>query len=132
MEWDEASDEIWNRFCELDDESQIDIVENSASGIVKIFPTKHFNDFCKKEFKGDYKRAAQAVLDGYDYDMDLSAPWCMYDESGGFFRTAETPSEFVDNEDALVGDLMDNEDILSDMGFSEDEIEEFHRAYEEE
>lgn len=133
MDWDEASDRIWYSFCELDDESQVDIVENSAPSLVRVFETKDFDSFCKKNFNGKYEKVAQAILDGRDsYDMDFDQKWCMYDEEGELFRTGDTPADFVDNEDAFASDLMDDEDMLSQLGFSQDEIEILEQAYENE
>lgn len=133
MDWDEALDMIWSRFCELEDELQVDFVENSAPTVVHIFHASEFNDFCKRVLHGDFKKAAQAALDGADsYDMDFDQPWMMYDETNELFRSGDTPADFVDNEDDLVSDLLDDEDMLSQLDFSEEEIEAFKKAYENE
>ena len=133
MDWDEASDRIWNSFCELEDELQVEMVENSAPTLVHIFPMNTFNSFCKKKMHGDFQKVGKAVLDGADsYDMDFSQPWCLYDETNELFRSGDTPADFVDNEEYLTSELRGDEDMLSQLGFSDEESEELRQAYEEE
>lgn len=132
MDWNEASNLIWERFCELDDNLQIDPVEYSEGGDVWIFPTKSFNSFCKRTFNDDFKKAAEAVVDGYTaYDFDLDQLWCLYDSSMKCFRTGDTPADFVDDIESFTADLLDMEDLLSQMEFSDEEIESFKKAYDE-
>ncbi len=133
MNWEKASYKIWNRFCELEDKKQVKEAENSFTDTVFIFPTSSFNDFCKNIVKLDYMEVAKAVAEGTCSDTcDLSDPWCMYEPIMHQFTTDESPAGLVEYPDKLVENLMDDENLLLQLGFSKDEVEEFVLAYKEE
>lgn len=135
MDWKTASTMIWNRFCDLDDNAQIEDAENSFGEKVFIFPTSKFNEFCKNVLQLDYVDVAEAVSNSIHYDVDefdFHDPWCMYDPIMKQFTTDESPASLVDDPDTLVENLMDEDELRIRLGFTEDEVNEIIRAYESE
>lgn len=130
MNWKEAIDVIWNRFCELDATKQIDKVENGFTEPVFIFPTANFNDFCKNEVKLNFVEVAEAVANGMGDGFDLHDPWCMYDPIMKKFITDENPAGFVENVETLAEVVMGDLAFLRQLGFTESEIEELDNAHD--
>ncbi len=135
MNWNEASNLIWNRFCDLDDNAQVEDAENSFAEKVFIFPMAKFNDFCKNVLNLDYVEVAEAVYNSVSYDedeFDFHAPWCLYDPILKKFTTDESPACLVDDPDTLIENLMDEEALRVMLKFTEKEVDELIHAYESE
>ena len=130
MNWEQASNLIWNRFCELDDTKQIEVAEKSFADTVFIFPTSKFSEFCKDTLKGDFKEVAIAVATGTsEDDFDFHYPWCLYHPILKRFSTDESPASFVEEPDTLIENIANNDESLAKLGFSKEEIKEIVDAY---
>ena len=134
MDWEKASDLIWERFSQLDGSDQIDTVEKSLSGNVIIFRTISLDGFCKHHMNGDVLTLAKAVSNGKDWDsFDTDQLWCLYDEEGHSLTTRNTPLDFLEDDDeyAFFAVVVENVDLLKRLGFSPYLIKEIQKAYAE-
>ena len=132
MDWETASEKIWEQFCVLDDDKQQDAIENHLG--VSIYSMDDFDKFCKKQFGNNYLKAVVAALDGKDNnDFDPGDSFFAWYPEEEMLVSCDVMTDLIDDEDTFVDSLVsENADVLHDMGFSESEVEEFCEAYEEE
>ena len=124
---------VWDKFCMLGDEQQVDFVENNATNTIHVFPMSQFDAFFKEFERDKYRKIVDAAWDGIEEGMfDPHDLWCEWDETDKVLRSGETPADFVDDQEDLAGDLIRDTMAMKLIGFSDDKIAELRDKYERE
>lgn len=132
-DWQDIVSLVWEKFCLLIDEKQVDYVEKYSNISINIFPTETFSDFCKEHFPENYLKVAQMAVDGnQNNEFDMYKPWCCCNIDDELLETGDEPTDFVEDEEYFVEDLLnDNTTNLEDIGFTKEEAEEIMKTYQE-
>ena len=122
---------VWNKFCELDDEDQVDFVENNADGEIHVFPMDKFDEFFKEFHRDEYRKILDYVWDGMESgEFDPHDPWCEWDETAGVLRSGDSPADFADDPEELAGVLIHDSMAMKMLGFSDEKAKALLEKYE--
>lgn len=124
---------VWDKFCMLGDEQQVDFVENNATNTIHVFPMSQFDAFFKEFERDKYRKIVDAAWDGIEEGMfDPHDLWCEWDETDKVLRSGETPADFVDDQEDLAGDLIRDSMAMKLLGFTDEKIAKLRDTYERE
>ena len=122
---------VWDKFCMLGDEQQVDFVENNAANTIHVFPMSQFDAFFKEFERDKYRKIVDAAWDGIEEGMfDPHDLWCEWDETDKVLRSGETPADFVDDQEDLAGDLIRDSMAMKLLGFTDEKIAKLRDTYE--
>lgn len=133
MIFNKACMTVWEKFCVLGDEAQVDFVENNAEHTIHVFPMSEFDAFFKEFQRDQYRKIIDAAWDGMEAgEFDPHDLWCEWDETDGVLRSGETPADFVDDQEELAGVLIRDSMAMKLLGFSDKKAEALRDQYERE